>query len=255
MSIIQAKNLSKVYGKVQAVRSLSFEIPDKQVVGLLGPNGAGKTTTMRMLTTYLQPSTGTATIAGFDIIRDSKEIRKYIGYLPEVPPLYPELRVKEYLTFVAKIKKVSPETVKQRVSEVCERCNLEGVVNRVCGQLSKGYRQRVGLAQALVHDPQILILDEPTAGLDPRQIIGIRKLISELAVDKCVILSSHILSEITSTCSRILIIANGELRVEGKLDELTEGRSLEDRFMQAISVENGCELLHSGDSVSEGEGV
>lgn len=236
--MIRAINLSKRYGPVTAVQGASFVINEGEVVGLLGPNGAGKTTTMRMLTTFLPPTDGTATIAGFDILRDGEEVRKQLGYLPENPPLYPELRVREYLTFVAQIKKVRSKNIKPFVDEAISKCGLSEVTLRLCGQLSKGFRQRVGLAQALVHQPKVIILDEPTSGLDPSQIIEIRNLIAELKTRHTVILSTHILPEVSQTCSRVIIIAHGRIVVEGELKELTKQRSLEQRFLEAVALED-----------------
>lgn len=235
--MIEATNLSKRYREIEAVSNLSFKISANQVVGLLGPNGAGKTTTMRMLTTFLPPSAGTATICGYDINKQSHEVRKNIGYLPETPPLYLELTVVEYLTFVAGLKGVPTKKIKSAVEDMLQRCSLTAVPNRLCGELSKGYRQRVGLAQALIHNPQVIILDEPTSGLDPAQIIEIRQLIKNLAKDHTVILSTHILQEVAETCSRVLIIAQGQIVVEGGFDELTKEKTLEQRFLDAVASE------------------
>lgn len=236
--MIEATDLAKSYGNVPAVRSITFEIGDGEIVGLLGPNGAGKTTTMRMLTTFLPPSGGTARVAGFDVKREAEEVRRQIGYLPESPPLYLELSVKEYLRFVAKIKRVPRAQVASALEESVERCGLKEVYSRLCGQLSKGYRQRVGIAQALVHRPKVLILDEPTSGLDPAQIIEIRRLIRGLKGKHTVVLSTHILPEVAETCSRAIVISKGRISVQGSLEELTKDKSLEERYMDAISQED-----------------
>ena len=244
--MIEAKNLTKRYGEIQAGRSISFDIGDGEVVGLLGPDGAGKTTTMRMLTTFLPPSGGDARVAGFDIRREAEDVRRSIGYLPETPPLYLELTVKEYLNFVSKIKGVSRGNRASAVAEAVERCGLKDVYTRLCGQLSKGYRQRVGLAQAIVHRPKVLILDEPTSGLDPAQIIEIRRLIRGLKGKHTVVLSTHILPEVAETCSRVIVISKGRISVQGSLEELTKDKSLEERFMEAVSTEDAPPVEEAG---------
>ena len=233
--MIEASGLSKSYGDVEAVKSLSFTIGKGEVVGLLGPNGAGKTSTMRMLTSYLPPSAGTAKVAGFDIRRDGEEVRRRIGYLPETPPLYPEMRVREYLFFMARIRGVASRAIRAAVDQVIERCILGEVEKRLCGELSRGFRQRVGLAQALVHKPEVIILDEPTSGLDPAQIISIRKLIRKLEGEHTVVLSTHILPEVSQTCSQAIIISGGRLVVQGPVAELTKKKSLEERFLEAVA--------------------
>ena len=235
--MIEVRNLSKRYGRVSAVKGISFSINPGEIVGFLGPNGAGKTTTIRMLTTFLPPSDGTAKVAGYDILKQSDDVRRNIGYLPETPPLYPEFTVREYLTFVANLKGVASDAVKSAVGSVIERCRLTDVTTRLCGELSKGYRQRVGLAQALVSSPKVLILDEPTSGLDPSQIIEIRKLIKELAEKHTVILSTHILPEVSEICSRVVIIARGKIIVEGDIAKLTAEKSLEEKYLEAVSSE------------------
>ncbi|MCC6932529.1 MAG: ATP-binding cassette domain-containing protein [Deltaproteobacteria bacterium] len=235
--MIETFNLSKRYRELEAVAGVSFKIADKQVVGLLGPNGAGKTTTMRMLTTYLPPSGGTAKVCGYDINKQAQEVRKQIGYLPETPPIYPELTVEEYLSFVAGIKGISGKKIKEAVDDMLTRCALTQSAKRLCGELSKGYRQRVGLAQALIHNPKVIILDEPTSGLDPAQIIEIRQLIKSLGRDHTVILSTHILQEVAEVCSRVLIIARGCIVVEGDFAELTKEKTLEQRFLEAVASE------------------
>ena len=209
--MIKASHLSKHFAGFVAVNDVSFDVNRGEIVGFLGPNGAGKTTTMRMLSCYLPASSGTASVAGYDVFHDSQEVRKKIGYLPENVPLYPEMRVDEYLDFRARLKKVPRKLRKQRVGEVKELCGLQEVGRRIIGQLSKGYKQRVGLAESLVHDPELLILDEPTIGLDPNQIRQVRGLIRELGKRHTILLSTHILSEVEMTCQRVLIINKGRI--------------------------------------------
>jgi ABC-2 type transport system ATP-binding protein len=209
--MISVKDLSKRYARNTAVDHISFEVERGQIVGFLGPNGAGKTTTMRMLTCFLPPSAGTATVAGYDVLEAPLEVKKHIGYLPEAPPLYLEMRTAEYLTFVGRLKGLSGAELRHRVDAVCDRCAVGDVKNRLLGKLSKGYRQRVGLAQAIIHNPDVLILDEPTAGLDPKQINETRDLIKSLSGDHTIILSTHILPEVEQTCEKIIIINKGKL--------------------------------------------
>jgi ABC-2 type transport system ATP-binding protein len=209
--MITVQGLTKRYARTLAVDHISFEVQKGQIVGFLGPNGAGKTTTMRILTCFLPPSEGTATVAGFDVLEQPLEVKKRIGYLPESPPVYHEMEVQEYLTFVGKLKGMSGASLTRRVTEVCERCAVADVRTKLIGKLSKGYRQRVGLAQAIIHNPDVLILDEPTAGLDPKQIIETRDLIRGLAGDHTIILSTHILPEVEQTCEQVLIINKGKL--------------------------------------------
>src|SRR5215467_1166407 len=209
--MINVKELTKRYAHTVAVDQISFEVVKGQIVGFLGPNGAGKTTTMRMLTCFLPPSAGTATVAGFDVLEQALEVKKRIGYLPEAPPLYPEMDTLEYLKFVGKLKGLSGAELEKRIEYVCERCAIADVKEKLLGKLSKGYRQRVGLAQAVIHNPDVLILDEPTAGLDPKQINETRDLIKSLAGDHTIILSTHILSEVEQTCQQVIIINKGKL--------------------------------------------
>ena len=199
--MIKVEGLTKKYARTVAVDDISFEVEKGGIVGFLGPNGAGKTTTMRVLTCFLPPSAGRASVAGFDVLEQPLEVKKRIGYLPESPPLYPEMEVEEYLTFVGRLKGISGADVARRVTEVCERCAVADVRTKLIGKLSKGYRQRVGLAQAIIHNPDVLILDEPTAGLDPKQIIETRELIKKLAGDHTIILSTHILPATRSSSS------------------------------------------------------
>jgi len=228
--LIEVNNLSKYYGEVAAVENATFRVEEGTILGFLGPNGAGKTTTMRILTCYLPPSEGTASIAGFDVTEESMEVRKRIGYLPEQPPLYNDMTVLSYLRFVAKIKGVPGGQLNEQLDETLEKTGIAHHRHTVIGHLSKGYKQRVGLAQALVHNPEVLILDEPTVGLDPKQIIEIRELIKGLGRDHTVILSTHILPEVSVTCDKIVVINAGRIVGEGTpeslMAELKEGESL-----------------------------
>lgn len=228
--MISVKELTKRYAGIVAVNQISFEVAKGQIVGFLGPNGAGKTTTMRMLTCFLPPSAGTATVAGFDVLEQPIEVKKRIGYLPETPPIYPEMETTEYLKFVGKLKGLSGAELQKRVDYVCERCAVADVKKRLLGKLSKGYRQRVGLAQAIIHNPEVLILDEPTAGLDPKQINETRDLIKSLAGDHTIILSTHILPEVEQTCEQVIIINKGKLVATDSV------RSLQSRARGAESV-------------------
>jgi ABC-2 type transport system ATP-binding protein len=209
--MINVQELTKKYARNTAVDHISFEVQKGQIVGFLGPNGAGKTTTMRILTCFFPPTSGSATVAGFDVLENTLEVKRRIGYLPETPPLYPEMRTTEYLTFVGKIKGLRGPELAKRVNYVLDRCAVTDVKDKVLGKLSKGYRQRVGLAQAIIHNPDVLILDEPTAGLDPKQINETRDLIKSLAGDHTIILSTHILSEVEQTCEQVIIINKGKL--------------------------------------------
>jgi len=218
--MITVTELTKRYARNIAVDHISFSIEKGQIVGFLGPNGAGKTTTMRMLTCFMPPTSGTAKVAGFDVLEEPLEVKKRIGYLPETPPVYPEMRTGEYLSFVGALKGLSSTQLKERVGYVCERCAIADVRDKLISKLSKGYRQRVGLAQAIIHNPDVLILDEPTAGLDPKQINETRDLIKSLAGDHTIILSTHILPEVEQTCERVLIINKGKLVATDSVDNL-----------------------------------
>jgi ABC-2 type transport system ATP-binding protein len=221
--MIEVQNLTKHYGPVTAIRDVSFGVAPGQIVGFLGPNGAGKSTTMRILSCFMPASGGSARVAGFDVFQQSMEVRRRIGYLPENVPLYTDMRVAPYLDFVAEVKGVRGRAERRRrVAEAMERCLITDVQNRLIGKLSKGYRQRVGLAQAIVNDPDVLILDEPTIGLDPRQITEIRALIKSLAGDHTVILSTHILPEVSMVCSGVVIINKGSIVAQGPIDTLVE---------------------------------
>jgi ABC-2 type transport system ATP-binding protein len=235
--MIEAKNLTKQYGEIRAVDQVSFKVEKGEILGFLGPNGAGKTTTMRVLTGFLPPTSGTAIVAGFDIQSQPIEVKKRIGYLPETPPLYHDLSVVSYLRFVAKIKGIAPAEREERLSWALKRCGLEEVKNRLIANLSKGFKQRVGLAQAIINKPDVLILDEPTVGLDPRQIREIRDLIKELSQDHTIILSTHILPEVTMICNRAVIINRGRIALEGTVADLTKDRPLEEVFIELISKE------------------
>ena len=219
--MIEVENLTKEYGDFRAIDGITFSVEKGEILGFLGPNGAGKTTTMRILTCFFPPTSGTAKVAGFDCFTESLEVRKRIGYLPESVPLYLEMKVKDYLEFAAGLKGVDPREVNKKVTKVMGDCGIEQMAGRLIKELSKGYRQRVGLAQALVNDPEVLILDEPTIGLDPRQIIEIRKLIKELAGRRTVILSTHILPEVSMICKRVIIINRGRLVAVDTPDNLT----------------------------------
>jgi len=208
------------YGTLKALDNVSFEVRKSEVVGLLGPNGAGKSTTMRILTTYLHPSGGKATVAGFDVVENPIEVRSRIGYLPEILPLYLDMEVRDYLYFVGKARALGGDFLKERIDWVVEKCGIKSVYRKLCGELSKGYRQRVGIAQTLIHDPEIIILDEPTSGLDPHQIMEIRALIRKLGESKTVILSTHILQEAQAVSDRIVIITRGKIVGDGTLQDL-----------------------------------
>jgi len=218
--MIEVENLGKTYVEEPVVRDLSFFVPEGQVLGFLGPNGAGKTTVMRMLTAFLPPTTGRVVVAGVDLDQDPVALRRNVGYLPENVPLYPELRVDEYLRFRADIEEVPRAEVRDRMDDVVEQCLIGEVSRQVIGTLSKGYRQRVGLAGALIHRPKVLILDEPTVGLDPNQIIKVRELITELGRDHTVLLSTHILPEVEQVCERVFIIDRGRIVADGSPDAL-----------------------------------
>ena len=219
--MIEVQHITKRYGTMTAVDDVSFRVERGEILGFLGPNGAGKTTTMRILTGYMPPSEGRAMVAGYDVFNDPIAAKRRTGYLPETPPLYPEMTAREYLEFVARIKGVPSAERKQRVTAVMDRTRISDVANRHCGKLSKGYKQRVGLAQALIHNPDVLILDEPTAGLDPKQIIETRDLIRSLAGDHTIVLSTHILPEVAQTCQRVVIINKGRVVAVDTPDNLT----------------------------------
>ena len=219
--MIEVQHLTKRYGRVTAVDDVSFRVERGEIFGFLGPNGAGKTTTMRILTGFIPATEGKAIVAGFDVFDQPIEAKRRTGYLPETPPLYPDMSVAEYLNFVANIKGVPANEKRQRIQQVMAKTRIDDMANRLCSKLSKGYRQRVGLAQAIIHNPDVLILDEPTAGLDPKQIIETRQLIKELAGDHTIILSTHILPEVSQTCQRVVIINKGRVVAVDTPDNLT----------------------------------
>ncbi len=237
--MIKVNGLTKRYAHTTAVDQISFEVQRGQIVGFLGPNGAGKTTTMRMLTCFLTPTGGTATVAGFDIQEQPLEVKKRIGYLPETPPVYLEMRIAEYLTFVGQLKGLSGAELRTRVDYACERCAVADVRNKIIGKLSKGYRQRVGLAQAIIHNPDVLILDEPTAGLDPKQINETRDLIRSLAGDHTIILSTHILPEVSQTCEQVIIINKGKIVATDSVSNLQQRARSGESVLVEVAGRNG----------------
>lgn len=239
--MIEANGLSMHYGPVRALDNVSFKVNKGEIVGLLGPNGAGKSTTMKILTTYLYPTAGTAQVAGVDVLADPLKVRRMIGYLPEVLPLYMDMEVREYLSFVGKARGLSGSKLKQRMDAVVESTGLRPMFRKVIRELSKGYRQRTALAQALIHDPDVIILDEPTSGLDPHQILEVRDLIADLAKEKTVILSTHILQEVETTADRIVIINRGRIVGDGTIDELRH--RAKDAERMTVSVEGPREEI------------
>ena len=243
--MIKVEGLTKRYDRTVAVDNISFEVEKGQIVGFLGPNGAGKTTTMRVLTCFLPPTAGTANVAGFDVLEHPMEVKRHIGYLPETPPLYPEMEVIEYLKFVGRLKGIPSADIARRVDEVAQRCAITDVRTKLIGKLSKGYRQRVGLAQAIIHNPDVLILDEPTSGLDPKQIIEIRELLKTLSGDHTIILSTHILSEVEHSCERVIIINQGRLVAIDSVSNLTN--RLRGAEAVALEVESVGGAPHAGD--------
>jgi len=252
-NMIKVQGLTKRYARTVAVDNISFEVEKGQIVGFLGPNGAGKTTTMRVLTCFLPPTMGTANVAGFDVIENPMEVKKRIGYLPESPPLYPEMEVIEYLTFVGKLKGIPAGDLARRIDEVVGRCAIGDVRTRLIGKLSKGFRQRVGLAQAIIHNPPVLILDEPTSGLDPKQIIEIRELLKSLAGEHTIVLSTHILSEVEHTCEHVIIIDRGKLVAIDTVANLTN--RLRGSEAVALEVEAAGDYPDPGDVLQRLEQV
>ena len=234
---IVVENLTKKYGLQKAVDDISFRVKTGEVLGFLGPNGAGKTTTMKAITTYIAPTTGAVRVGDFTITENPDEIRKHIGYLPETNPLYPEMNVIDYLKFTAELQGVDKGKIRERLLQMVNTCGLEGEKHKKIEELSKGYRQRVGLAQALIHDPKVLILDEPTSGLDPNQIVEIRELIRNIGREKTVILSSHILAEVEATCDRILIISEGRIVADGTSNQLR--KQAQGREIVRVTIEDG----------------
>src|SRR5271154_6319127 len=237
--MITVQGLTKKYARTVAVDHISFEVEKGQIVGFLGPNGAGKTTTMRMLTCFLPPTAGTAIVAGFDVLEQPLEVKRRIGYLPQTPPLYPEMSAAEYLEFVGKLKGLSGSVLRQRIDFVTGRCNIDDVKHKLLGKLSKGYRQRVGLAQAIIHNPDVLILDEPTSGLDPKQINETRDLIKSLAGDHTIILSTHILPEVEQTCQYVLIINKGKLVAKDSVNNLQNRARGDESLLVEVAARSG----------------
>jgi ABC-2 type transport system ATP-binding protein len=238
--MIKVEGLSKRYARNIAVDDVSFEVQKGQIVGFLGPNGAGKTTTMRILTCFLPPTAGSANVAGFDVVQQAMEVKRRIGYLPETPPLYPEMEVGEYLAFVGRLKGIARSDLSKRVDEVSERCAVADVRNKLIHKLSKGYRQRVGLAQAIIHNPDVLILDEPTSGLDPKQITETRSLIKSLSGDHTIILSTHILPEVEQICEQVIIISKGKVVAKDSVDNLTNRLRGSESIAVGVESRNGA---------------
>jgi ABC-2 type transport system ATP-binding protein len=248
--MIKVEGLTKRYARHVAVKNISFEVGKGEIVGFLGKNGAGKTTTMRVLTCFLPPTSGKANVAGFDVVEQSLEVKKRIGYLPETPPLYPEMEVGDYLSFVAKLKGIPSGEISKRVDEVCARTATAGVKKTIIGKLSKGYRQRVGLAQAIIHNPPVLILDEPTSGLDPEQQREARQLIASLSGDHTIILSTHILSEVEQSCSRVIIINNGEIVISDTVANLHNRRRASESVLVQVAGGNVQQVRQKLEQVS-----
>ena len=265
--MIKVENLSKFYGDVKAVKSINFELNDGEIVGFLGANGAGKSTTLKVMTGYLTPTSGNVYVNDLDIQSNTLEIQKQIGYLPELNPLYSEMRVYDLLEFTGNIRNINGKAFKNSLARVVEQCGLKGVIHRMVSECSKGYKQRIGLACAMIHDPKILILDEPVTGLDPNQIVEIRNLIKDLGTEKLVLMSSHILQEIQATVNRIIIIHKGEIVADGTNEELMSGfmgntkltleiKNAEDNTVKALTekipsislvdttTRNGSQILH-----------
>ncbi|HEY1809629.1 MAG TPA: ATP-binding cassette domain-containing protein [Acidobacteriaceae bacterium] len=254
--MITVTDLTKRYARTTAVDHISFSVDKGQIVGFLGPNGAGKTTTMRMLTCFFPPTAGTATVAGYDVFTQSLEVRRRIGYLPEAPPLYLEMETAEYLRFVGRLKGLSGAELEKRIAFVCERCAIADVKKKLMGKLSKGYRQRVGLAQAIIHNPDVLILDEPTAGLDPKQINETRDLIKSLAGDHTIILSTHILPEVEQTCEQVLIINKGKLVATDSVHNLqARARGAESMMLEVAARSGDLSVPHVQERLTAISGV
>ncbi len=249
MSVI-VNNLSKIYGEQKAVNNISFEVKPGEILGFLGPNGAGKSTTMKILTCYLPPTSGSASVCGFDVVKDAHEVKKRVGYLPELNPLYTDMFVKEYLHFMADIHQMGSNASKA-VSDMIEKVGLTLEQSKKIGQLSKGYKQRVGLAQAMIHNPEVLILDEPTSGLDPNQIVDIRNLIKEFGKDKTVILSTHIMQEVQAMCSKVIIINKGSLVANSEVQSLNQFTEKDNIFKIEFSKTIDPTVFKSIQSISD----
>lgn len=249
--MIEVQNITKNYGPFQALKNISFQVDKGQIVGFLGPNGAGKTTTMRILTCFMPASSGRVTVAGHDVFKESREVRKHIGYLPENVPLYPEMTVTKYLRYMAKIRSVPRRNIKGQLDDAIEACGLTERRHQIIGQLSRGFRQRVGLAQALIHAPDVLILDEPTSGLDPRQIVEIRELIKTLGKERTILFSTHILPEASMTCERLIIISRGEITGDVQLEDGRAVSSQSDTENLPVSVSLTLSLEIAGAPADE----
>lgn len=249
--MIQAKSLEKNYGSFKAVDSVSLSIGRGEIVGLLGPNGAGKTTIMKVFTGYHLPTAGTVSVNGYDVYSQPLQVKESIGYLPETAPLYDDLTVKEYLSFICDIRKIDKERRKKEIDRVIGECGLEQVINRTIYKLSKGYRQRTGLAQAIIHSPEVLVLDEPTSGLDPNQIIEIRKLITKLGENKAVILSTHILQEVEAVCNRVFILNQGKIAAQGTPEEIRREMKGDFRFTLDLKTSDSNSTLASIEKLSQ----
>lgn len=251
--MIKVSNLIKAYGNKLALDNVSFTVNKGEVLGFLGPNGAGKSTTMNIITGYISYTSGSVTVDGIDILENPKEAKKKIGYLPELPPVYPDMTVEDYLSFIYDLKKIKKESKTEHIQSILTLVRIDSVKGRRIGNLSKGYKQRVGLAGALIGDPEILILDEPTVGLDPKQIIEIRSLISDLGKERTIILSSHILSEISAVCERVIIINNGKIAAEDTPENLSQNIGVKERLMLRVSGEEDAiaKVLSSIEHVTE----
>lgn len=246
---IKVNNLTKYYGNNLAVDNISFEVKKGEILGFLGPNGAGKSTTMKIITTYLPPTSGKVEVIGYDVEEQSLEVRKKLGYLPELNPLYYDMNVVDYLDFVAQLDGIPSNEIKKKREDMIKVCGLESVRNKDIGTLSKGFKQRVGLAQAMINNPDVLILDEPTSGLDPNQIIEIRNLIKKLGREKTVILSTHILSEVTATCNRVIIINKGKIVADGSPEELQQ--KSKGQSVVTLEVKNNCDKNKLSNAIKE----
>lgn len=253
--MIQVEGLTKRYARQVAVDNISFSVGKGEIVGFLGPNGAGKTTTMRVLTCFMPPSEGKASVAGYDVYEHAMDVKRHIGYLPEAPPLYPEMEVGDYLRFVGRLKGIPSSDLDRRVNEVAERCAIGDVKTKLITKLSKGYRQRVGLAQAIIHNPDVLILDEPTSGLDPKQILETRELIKSLSGEHTIILSTHILPEVEAVCQKVIIIDKGKLVATDTVENLTHRMHGSDAALLAISADGVSDLLAVQQRLEQVRGV
>ena len=250
--MIEVRGLTKHFGKTRAVDAVTFDVHAGQVLGFLGPNGAGKTTTMRIITCYLQPTAGSVLVDGLDVTQDAVEVRRRIGYLPESAPLYHDMNVFDYLQYITEIRKIPSGKRRAAIRRAVESCALGEVLNKNVGQLSSGFRQRVGLAQAIIHDPEILILDEPTRGLDPNQIVEIRAMIRELGREKTVIFSTHILQEVQAVCDRVMIIDKGKMVFDGSKEEMAYGLAGKERvYLELRGNGNACEQLKTIEHVEQ----